>query len=137
MSKEDKRSPDVRALAEASEAKAKAAAEREAKATAAAAAAKIKLATEALKERQVEAAAGKKALEGKTNQDMINVLYKAAEKLGIEDGWALLKWAGLTDLVDDRKAAYSGPMVADFPEKITDAQKAVISEVLASYVRPK
>ncbi len=74
-------------------------------------------------------------LEGKTNQDIINVIYKAAEELKMPP-WSLLKKAKLEHLVDDRKAVYSGPPVAGLPN-LTYDEKVVIQKVLASYVRPK
>lgn len=72
---------------------------------------------------------GKKALEGKTNQDMINILYKAAKELGMPE-WDLVEKVELTHLVDDREAAYSGPVVVDMPG-LTDEQKDVIEKVIA------
>jgi hypothetical protein len=74
-------------------------------------------------------------LEGKTNQDIINVIYKAAEELKIP-GWTLLAKLKLEHLVDARTAPYSGPTLASLPD-LTNDQKAVILKVLASYVRPK
>jgi hypothetical protein len=74
-------------------------------------------------------------LEGKTNQDIINVIYKAAEELKIP-GWTLLAKLKLEHLVDARTAPYSGPTLASLPD-LTNDQKAVILKVLASYVPPK
>ena len=71
----------------------------------------------------------------KNNQDMINVIYRAADKLEMP-GWTLLAKVDLESLVDARSDPYTGPSVADFPE-LTDDQKAVIQEVFESYVRPK
>jgi hypothetical protein len=74
-------------------------------------------------------------LEGKTNQDIINVIYKAAEELKMP-GWTLLAKVKLEKLVDARTAPYSGPTLANLPD-LTNDQKAVILKILASYVRPK
>ncbi len=71
----------------------------------------------------------------KNNQDMINVIYRAAGQLEMPE-WTLLAKVGLEGLVDARSDPYTGPSVADFPE-LTDEQKTVIQEVLESYVRPK
>ena len=78
---------------------------------------------------------GKEALEGKTNQDMINILYKAAKELEMAE-WDLIKKVELTKLTDDRVAAYTGPAVVDFPG-ISDEQKDVIEKVLNAYKPPK
>ncbi|MBN2556341.1 MAG: hypothetical protein JXA97_10425 [Anaerolineales bacterium] len=75
---------------------------------------------------------GMKALEGKTNQDMINILYKAAKELNMAE-WDLIKKVELTKLTDDRAAAYAGPAVVDFPG-ISAEQKDVIEKVLEAYV---
>ena len=74
-------------------------------------------------------------LEGKTNQDIINVIYKAADELKMP-AWTLLSKAKLEHLVDARTAPYSGPALGSLPDLTTD-QKAVILKVLASYVRPE
>lgn len=73
-------------------------------------------------------------LEGKTNQDIINVIYRAADELKMP-GWTLLARAKLEHLVDARTAPYSGPPIANLPDLTTD-QKAVILKVLERYVRP-
>jgi hypothetical protein len=74
-------------------------------------------------------------LVGKTNQDIINVIYKAAEELKMP-AWTLLAKVKLEHLVDARTAPYSGPALASLPD-LTNDQKAVILKVLASYVPPK
>jgi len=71
---------------------------------------------------------GKELLKGKTNQDMINILYKAAKELDMAE-WDLIKKVELTHLTDDREAAYTGPVVVDLPG-ITDEQKDVITRIL-------
>ena len=71
---------------------------------------------------------------GKTNQDMINVIYKAADELKMP-AWTLLATVKLERLVDARSAPYAGPAVSDMPG-LTSDQKAVIQKVLASYSRP-
>jgi len=78
---------------------------------------------------------GKEALEGKTHQDMINILYKAAKELEMAE-WTLIQKVELTHLTDDRDAIYDGPVVMDLPG-ITDEQKDVIEKVLEEYVRPE
>ncbi len=74
-------------------------------------------------------------LEGKTKQDIINVIYKAAEDLKMPP-WSLLKKAKLEHLVDDRKAPYTGPAIAFLPN-LTSEEKSAILKVLKDYVRPK
>lgn len=74
-------------------------------------------------------------LEDKTNQDIINVIYKAAEDLKVPP-WSLIKKAKLEHLVEARKAPYSGPTVANLPG-LTDKEKAAILKVLKEYVKPK
>lgn len=74
-------------------------------------------------------------LEGKINQDLINVIYKAADELGMPP-WKLLSTAKLEGLVDDRSGAYTGPAIADLPG-LTPEQKKVVQRVLDAYVRPK
>jgi hypothetical protein len=75
------------------------------------------------------------AVAGKTNQDLINVLYQAAKELGMAE-WTLIQKVELTHLTDDRSAAYSGPAPAEMPG-IDDKQKAVIKKVLENYKRPE
>jgi hypothetical protein len=72
-------------------------------------------------------------LQGKTNQDVINVIYKAADELKMP-AWSLLAKVRLEHLVDARSAPYTGPAVSALPG-LTDDQKAVILKVLAGYVR--
>ncbi len=74
-------------------------------------------------------------LEGKTNQDIINVIYKAAEDLKMPP-WSLLKKAKLEHLVDARQAPYSGPPVAHLPG-LSDEEKTAILKALKEYVKPK
>ncbi len=74
-------------------------------------------------------------LEGKTNQDVINVIYKAAEELRMP-AWTLLSKVKLEHLVDARTAPYTGPAIGDLPD-LTAEQKAVLSKTLLGYVRPK
>ena len=70
---------------------------------------------------------------GKTNQDMINVIYKAADELKMP-AWTLLATVKLEKLVDARSAPYTGPAVSDMPG-LTSDQKAVIQKILSSYSR--
>ncbi|MDH5607404.1 MAG: GH25 family lysozyme, partial [Anaerolineae bacterium] len=65
---------------------------------------------------------------GMHNQDMINVFYQAANILGLQ-GWNLIAKAGLTNLVDDREAVYTGPKI----EKMTglsELEKTRITQVM-------
>jgi hypothetical protein len=73
-------------------------------------------------------------LAGKTNQDVINVIYKAADLLNMPP-WTLLATAKLERLVDARSAPYTGPAIVDLPG-LTSEQKAVIQKVLSGYTRP-
>jgi N-acetyl-anhydromuramyl-L-alanine amidase AmpD len=45
-----------------------------------------------------------------TNQQMITAIYNLAREQG-QDGWNLLSRAGLTSLIRDRQAIYSGPAI--------------------------
>jgi hypothetical protein len=51
---------------------------------------------------------------GKTNQDMISVLYQAAKELG-KAKWMLIQKVELTHLTDARDATYGGPVLANMP----------------------
>jgi hypothetical protein len=51
---------------------------------------------------------------GKTNQDMISVLYQAAKELG-KAKWKLIQKVELTHLTDARDAPYDGPALANMP----------------------
>lgn len=75
----------------------------------------------ALKENQL------KLLKSKTNQDMINAAYKAAEKLGISP-WVILKeeWANFTT---KRDAKYKGPHINDL-KHLDAAQKKALMDVV-------
>lgn len=86
-------------------------------------------------EKLTPARAGRPGLEGKINQDLINVIYKAADELGMPP-WKLLSTAKLEGLVDDRSGAYTGPSIADL-SGLTPEQKKVVQKVLDGYVRPK
>lgn len=86
-------------------------------------------------EKLAPARAARAGLEGKINQDLINVIYKAADELGMPP-WKLLTTAKLEGLVDDRSGAYTGPAIADLPG-LTPEQKKVVQKVLDAYVRPK
>ena len=77
----------------------------------------------------------KEMMAGKTNQDLINILYQAAKELGLAE-WALIQKVELTHLTDDRDALYSGPVPANMPG-VDDKQKSVITKVLANYKRPE
>jgi N-acetyl-anhydromuramyl-L-alanine amidase AmpD len=45
-----------------------------------------------------------------TNQQMVTAIYNLAQEEG-QDGWNLLSRAGLTNLIRDRQAIYSGPAI--------------------------
>ena len=64
----------------------------------------------------------------KTHQDMINVAYKAAEKLGIAP-WVLIRAAGWGNFTEDRGALYKGDHIADI-ETLSDEQKEALMGVL-------
>jgi lysozyme len=64
---------------------------------------------------------------GFTNQDMINIFYNASQNLVI-DGWTLITRAGLTSLVQDRGALYTGPGVDDLP--LNRAEKNALRSAL-------
>ncbi|HEY59502.1 MAG TPA: hypothetical protein G4N92_02275 [Anaerolineae bacterium] len=64
----------------------------------------------------------------KTHQDLINVAYKAADKLGIAP-WVLLRAAEWGHFTEDRGALYKGPMIDDI-ETLDDEQKKALKEVL-------
>jgi hypothetical protein len=74
-------------------------------------------------------------MQGKTNQDMVNVIFKAARELGLAE-WTPIQKVEPTHLTDDRSAAYTGPAPANMPG-IDDKQKAVIQKVLENYKPPK
>jgi lysozyme len=65
---------------------------------------------------------------GITNQKVVNAFYQAGESIGI-DGWDLLLFAELTEIVDNRSAQYTGPLVGDMPG-LTTAQKEEIAKLL-------
>jgi lysozyme len=64
----------------------------------------------------------------KTNQMMINALYKAAEKFGIP-GWNLVVRAGLVDLVNDRATLYTGPRIETI-DSLNPNEQAAVAEAL-------
>jgi hypothetical protein len=93
-----------------------------------------KVTREGLAAQLKEFKAARSGLEGRTNQDIINVIYKAADELKMP-AWTLLATAKLEKLVDARTAPYSGPAISDLPG-LTPDQKAVIQKVLSGYTRP-
>jgi len=74
-------------------------------------------------------------LMGKTNQDMINILYKAAKELDMAE-WTLIQKVELTHLTDNREAPYTGPAPVNMPG-IDSKQKVVVQKALEKYERPK
>ena len=81
-----------------------------------------KLKAEEVVKKQVE------VLHSKTHQDLINVAYKAAEKLKIAP-WVLLRAAGWGNFTDDRGKKYDGPAIDEI-EGLDDAQKSALKEEL-------
>ena len=67
-------------------------------------------------------------LHSKTHQDLINVAYKAAEKLGIAP-WVLLRAAEWGHFTDDRGKKYDGPAIDDL-KGLDDAQKKALKDEL-------
>ncbi len=59
-----------------------------------------------------------------SNQKMINAIWAAAAQLGM-GGWALLEKAGLTHIIRDRQAPYTGPAI-DTIDTLTDDEKTLI-----------
>ncbi len=68
-----------------------------------------------------------KVLKKKTNQDIINAAYKAAEKLGISP-WVILKdeWSGFTN---KRDAMYKGPHINDLKHLDAAQKRALMEEI--------
>ena len=63
-----------------------------------------------------------------TNQQMISAIYRAAAAVG-ENGWDLLRRAGLISLMRDRQATYEGPTVDALPN-LSAAEKAQVKIAL-------
>jgi N-acetylmuramoyl-L-alanine amidase len=63
-----------------------------------------------------------------TNQDIITAIYKLAESKG-ENGWALLKRAGLTHLVQNRYDLYSGPPIEALTG-LTPEERRLLAQIL-------
>ena len=59
-----------------------------------------------------------------SNQKVINAIWDAATQLGM-GGWALLEKAGLTDIIRDRQAPYTGPAI-DTIDTLTDDERTLI-----------
>jgi hypothetical protein len=61
-----------------------------------------------------------------SNQDVINAFYSVARAMG-EDGWTLLRRAGLTWLVRDRSAPYEGPPIEKLPGLSQQEKEAILA----------
>ncbi len=59
-----------------------------------------------------------------SNQNVINAIWAAAAQLGM-GGWALFEKAGLTHIIRDRQAPYTGPAI-DTIDTLTDDEKTLI-----------
>ncbi len=70
----------------------------------------------------------KEVLKSKKHQDLINVAYKAAEKLKIAP-WVLLRAAGWGNFTDDRGKKYDGPAIDEI-KGLDDTQKKALKEEL-------
>ncbi|MDH5506301.1 MAG: GH25 family lysozyme [Anaerolineae bacterium] len=80
------------------------------------------------------AALGTGSLEGMTNQEVINLVYKTADRLAMP-GWTLLEKAGLADLVEDREASYQGPAILEMSGLDEGLQLALL-ETLQAMLNP-
>ena len=69
-----------------------------------------------------------------TNQELITAIYRVAEARG-ENGWALLKKAGLTHLVNKRYELYSGPPIEALPG-LTQEERQAIAQMLGITLPP-
>ncbi len=69
-----------------------------------------------------------------TNQQLINAIYKLAESRG-ENGWALLKRAGLTHLVNKRYELYSGPPIETLTG-LTIEERKLLAQILGIEIPP-
>lgn len=67
-------------------------------------------------------------LQGKTNQDVINIFYNAAERLNTA-GWTLITKAGLTEIINDRAALYTGPYFDEI-DTLSSLEQQTLIEVL-------
>jgi hypothetical protein len=72
----------------------------------------------------------KDALSRKTNQDIINAAYKAADQLKLKGGpWPLLRAAGWGHLTEKRGDHYKGPFIDDIAA-LTPEVKAALKTIL-------
>ena len=72
----------------------------------------------------------KAALAKKTNQDIINAVYKLAEQFKIKGGpWPLLRAVGWGKLGDKRGELYKGPPI-DEVKGLTHGQKEALKTIL-------
>ena len=72
----------------------------------------------------------KAALAKKTNQDIINAVYKVVDQLKIKGGpWPLLRAAGWGKLGDKRGDLYKGPNIDEI-EGLTPEQKTSLKTIL-------
>ena len=72
----------------------------------------------------------KEALAKKTNQDIINAVYKLADQFKIKGGpWPLLRAVGWGNLGEKRGDHYSGPII-DEVKGLTHGQKEALKTIL-------
>jgi hypothetical protein len=72
----------------------------------------------------------KEEIAKKTNQDIINAVYKIADELKLKGGpWPLLRTTGWGHLTDDRGSLYKGPAIDEI-DALTAEQKAALKKVL-------
>ena len=67
-------------------------------------------------------------LHTKTDQEMINAAYKAADEMGISP-WVLLRAAGWGNFTDDRGLLYSGEHIMDI-KTLNEVQKEMLMKYL-------
>lgn len=68
----------------------------------------------------------KDALAKKTNQDIINAVYKVADQLKLKGGpWPLLRSAGWGHLTDKRGDLYKGPFIDDIAALTPEVKEAL------------
>jgi hypothetical protein len=72
----------------------------------------------------------KEALAKKTNQDIINAVYKLADQFNIKGGpWPLLRAIGWGKLGEKRADLYKGPSIDEI-EGLTHGQKEALKTIL-------
>ncbi len=68
-----------------------------------------------------------------SNQQVIDAFYLGARRLGRTDdvAWGWIVSAGLSHIVEDRRAAYTGPDIWDLPNLSDAAKRAIAAELQA------